>query len=70
MEIKEVKKKSHGLKFTQRKKDILDKEKWIMNGLEDLKEIEHLPDDERWMIVSEGRPSEMIWFICYPKTKR
>ena len=35
-----------------------------------LKEIEHLPDDERWMIVSEGRPSEMIWFICYPKTKR
>ncbi len=44
----------------------------IKNGKRNpyLKEIEHLSDDERWMIVSEGRPSEMIWLICYPKTIR
>tara|TARA_B100000900_G_scaffold36755_1_gene27534 strand:- start:366 stop:1136 length:771 start_codon:yes stop_codon:yes gene_type:complete len=32
-----------------------------------LKEIEHLSDEERWMIVSEGRPCEMSWLICSPK---
>ena len=24
-------------------------------------------DDERWLVVSEGRPNEMEWLLCYPK---
>jgi len=32
-----------------------------------IKNIESLSDDERWLIVSEGRPSEMEWLLCYPK---
>ena len=32
-----------------------------------IKNIENLSDDERWLIVSEGRPSEMEWLLCYPK---
>ena len=41
----------------------------IKNGSRNpyLKEIEHLSDEERWMIVSEGRPCEMSWLICSPK---
>jgi len=31
------------------------------------KKIENLSDDERWLIVSEGRPNEMEWLLCYPK---
>ena len=44
----------------------------IKNGRRNpyLSKIEHLSDDERWMVVSEGRPSEMTWLICYPKTIR
>ena len=44
-----------------------------MSEIKDLSEFEFrniFSSDERWMIVSEGRPSEMIWFICHPKTKR
>ena len=35
-----------------------------------LKKIERLSDEERWMIVSEGRPCEMSWLICSPKITR
>ncbi len=31
------------------------------------RKIENLSDDERWLIVSEGRPNEMEWLLCYPK---
>lgn len=34
-----------------------------------LKKVEYLTDDERWMTVSEGRPSEMMWILCLPKTR-
>ncbi len=29
--------------------------------------LSDLNDDERWLIMSEGRPSEMEWLFCYPK---
>ena len=32
-----------------------------------IEKIENLSDDERWLVVSEGRPNEMEWLICYPK---
>ena len=32
-----------------------------------IKNIESLSDDERWLIVSEGRPNQMEWLLCYPK---
>ncbi|MFL2884969.1 MAG: hypothetical protein ACJZ34_01455 [Candidatus Pelagibacter sp.] len=35
-----------------------------------LKKIERLSDEERWTIVSEGRPCEMSWLICSPKIIR
>ena len=32
-----------------------------------VKGLESLTDDERWMIVSEGRPMQMSWLVCSPK---
>lgn len=32
-----------------------------------VKGLEDLTDDERWMIISEGRPMQMNWLICSPK---
>tara|TARA_Y100001970_G_scaffold27453_1_gene33486 strand:+ start:2643 stop:3425 length:783 start_codon:yes stop_codon:yes gene_type:complete len=32
-----------------------------------MKKIESLSDDDRWLIISEGRPNEMKWLLCYPK---
>ena len=32
-----------------------------------VKGLENLTDDERWMIVSEGRPMQMSWLVCGPK---
>ena len=32
-----------------------------------VEKIENLSDDERWLVVSEGRPNEMEWLLCYPK---
>ena len=32
-----------------------------------VKGLENLTDDERWMIVSEGRPMQMSWLVCSPK---
>jgi hypothetical protein len=31
------------------------------------KGLEKLADNDRWMIVSEGRPMQMTWLICSPK---
>ena len=31
------------------------------------KGLEKLTDNDRWMIVSEGRPMQMTWLICSPK---
>ncbi len=44
----------------------------IKNGSRNpyLEKIERLSDEERWMIVSEGRPCEMSWLICSPKIIR
>ena len=33
-----------------------------------VKGLEKLTDNERWMIVSEGRPVQMTWLICSPKS--
>lgn len=32
-----------------------------------VKGLEKFTDDERWMIVSEGRPMQMYWLVCSPK---
>ena len=32
-----------------------------------VKGLEDLTDNERWMIISEGRPMQMNWLICSPK---
>ena len=32
-----------------------------------VKGLENLTDDERWMIVSEGRPMQMSWLVCSPR---
>ena len=29
-------------------------------------EIQDLDDDERWLIMSEGRPKKMDWIVCVP----
>lgn len=29
--------------------------------------LNDLNDDERWLLMSEGRPSEMYWLFCFPK---
>ena len=33
------------------------------------KRLGMISDNDRWLIVSEGRPCEMNWIICKPKTK-
>jgi hypothetical protein len=32
-----------------------------------IKEIENLDDDEKWLIMGEGRPRTMEWLVCVPK---
>lgn len=32
-----------------------------------IKELEHLPDDDRWLLMSEGRPCEMNWLVFTPQ---
>jgi hypothetical protein len=34
-----------------------------------IKEFNHFSEDERLLIVSEGRPILMHWIVCYPKFK-
>ena len=34
-----------------------------------IKELNYLSEDERLLIVSEGRPILMHWIVCYPKFK-
>ncbi len=34
------------------------------------KRLSMISDNDRWLIVSEGRPREMNWIICKPKSKR
>jgi hypothetical protein len=34
-----------------------------------IKEFNYLSEDERLLIVSEGRPILMHWIVCYPKFK-
>ncbi len=33
-----------------------------------VKGLEDLTDNERWMVISEGRPLQMNWLICSPKS--
>lgn len=33
-----------------------------------IKELEYLPDDDRWLLMSEGRPCEMNWLVFIPHT--
>jgi hypothetical protein len=32
-----------------------------------IKEIENFNDDEKWLIMGEGRPKTMEWLVCVPK---
>lgn len=32
-----------------------------------LNKIKYLDDDEKWLLMSEGRPQTMNWLICIPK---
>jgi len=32
-----------------------------------IKEIENFNDDEKWLIMGEGRPRTMEWLVCIPK---
>lgn len=32
-----------------------------------VREIDHFHDEDRWALVSEGRPCNMNWLICKPK---
>ncbi len=43
--------------------------KSITSSLRDpyVKGLEYLTDNDRWMIISEGRPMQMNWLICIPK---
>ena len=43
---------------------------YLLNGSRNpykIKEISKLNDDERWLIMSEGRICEQNWLICIPK---
>jgi hypothetical protein len=33
-----------------------------------LKKLENLNDDEKWLLMSENRPSRMNWIILIPKS--
>ena len=33
----------------------------------DIKGIEYFPDDDRWLLMSEGRPCEMNWLVYIPQ---
>jgi len=35
-----------------------------------IKKLENLNDDEKWLLMSENRPSRMNWIILIPKSKR
>ena len=32
-----------------------------------IEELQYLPDDVRWLMMSEGRPCEMNWLIFTPQ---
>jgi hypothetical protein len=32
-----------------------------------LQNIEYLDDDQKWLLMSEGRPQNMNWLVCIPK---
>ena len=36
----------------------------------DIDEIKFLPDDERWLMMSEGRPCEMNWLVFKPNNRQ
>ena len=33
----------------------------------DFKILEHIHDNEKWLLMSEGRPKKMEWVFCEPK---
>lgn len=35
-----------------------------------IRKLENLNDDEKWLLMSENRPSRMNWIILIPKSKR
>jgi len=36
-------------------------------NLSSFKVLENFHDNEKWLMVNEGRPKKMIWIICKPK---
>ena len=39
----------------------------IITTMDIFEEIKFLPDDERWLMMSEGRPCEMNWLVYEPR---
>lgn len=39
-------------------------------NLDGFEELEGMPDSDRWLLVSEGRPKNMKWVLCEPMTPR
>jgi hypothetical protein len=39
-------------------------------NLDGFEELEGMPDSDRWLLISEGRPKNMKWVLCEPKTLR
>ena len=37
-------------------------------NLDDFVELEGMPDSDRWLLISEGRPKNMKWALCEPLT--
>jgi hypothetical protein len=55
--------------FYQLMNNYFKKEILLNNGRNpfNIKELEHLPDDDRWLLMSEGRPCEMNWLVFTPQ---
>ena len=39
-------------------------------NLDGFEELEGMPDSDRWLLISEGRPKNMKWVLCEPITLR
>ena len=35
-------------------------------NLDNFSELDGIPDNDRWLLISEGRPSNMKWVLCEP----
>ena len=44
----------------------LEKVKYGGRNPHQIKEISHLREDDRWLMMGEGRPSDMVWLYLSP----